>query len=272
MKYIGALQKGDIMKEDYYERLKREYPAIKRFSEKNSVMLVPDTNFTRANTGVGNIEYLNSDSVTYSNGFTYKNPNKNGATIVYSPKENTFQDVKLDYISHALHSDEGYENRYNDFFNNYMSSTFGEEYKRNWSEGKYKAEPGVDKKKHARNNADGIIRNLMFEGTDEDFERSRYWKDAKKVYLSDPKINSAYNELINYIKGKNKANTSFLPEKNVAKASSVKVYRNDTENRMQSESTYKPSFYTRMKFKFMDEYSRRDDAAWEKYKVSHGMK
>ena len=49
----------------------------------------------------------------------------------------------------------------------------------------------------------------MFEGTPEEFEKSRYWVDAKKVYLKDKDVNEKFTQLQDYLKT---GNAYTLPE------------------------------------------------------------
>ncbi len=188
----------------YTDRLYSEYPAIKRFAEKNSVILHADADFTRSNTGVGSIEYFapfmegERNSVQYNTGFEYWNPNKEGASIVYHPGENDYQDIRGDYITHAMHNDKGYEEQYDKFTKAFMNSKYGEDIKRDWFE-RVSKEENDGKAQHKRNNIDGVIRNLMFEGTNADFEKKRYWPAAKEEYLSDPEVKKAYDEIMFYL-------------------------------------------------------------------------
>jgi len=195
----------------YLKRLYSEYPAVKRFADENNVILHADADFTRGNTGAGSIEYFapfkegERNSVQYNTGFEYWNPNKEGASIVYHPGENDYQDIRGDYITHAMHEDKGYEERYDKFSKAFMDSRYGEDIKRDWFE-RVSKEENDGKAQHRRNNIDGVIRNLIFEGTNADFEKKRYWLAAKEQYFSDPNIKKSYESLINYLKtddGKN---------------------------------------------------------------------
>ena len=88
--------------------------------------------------------------------------------------------------------------------------------------------PGSEKEKIAKSNfrrnwVDGQIRNLMFEGTPEEFKENRYWPDAKKVYLADQGVKRTFTQLQNYLKtGSGYA----LPEVEI-KPQNSRLYNND---------------------------------------------
>jgi hypothetical protein len=194
----------------------KKYPAFKTMGE---ITLKADENFTRDKTGVGDIEYFrpNSDSIMeYNSGYKYNHPKQGTHGIVYNPNTNNEQGIMLDML-HGMSVNPIYKKQRQEFadafleandndFNNDWKRT-SEEYKGNYTELlglKERKLPKKEQEKIAKTNftnnwIDGNIRNLMFEGTSEDFKKARYWEDAKKVYLSNPKVSEKYTQLNNFL-------------------------------------------------------------------------
>jgi hypothetical protein len=178
-----------------------KYPA---FRNMGNVVLKADRTFTRDKTQVGDIEFFDSNklennTITYNNGFKVKNPNPNGFGIIYNPDNNNEQNIMLDML-HGMTKDKAYAKHREEFSNAFLNSKYGEDYKREWEQYNKETNGKNDGEQQFRDNwIDGNIRNLMFEGTDEDFKKARYWKDAKKEYLQDKNINRTFGKLKNYL-------------------------------------------------------------------------
>lgn len=169
------------------------------------VVLKADKEFTRDKTGVGDIEFFDTDklennTITYSNGFKVKNPNDNGFGIVYNPDTNNEQNIML-YMLHGMTKDKVYAKHRQEFADSFLNSEFKKDYEIDWANYNKETNGKNDGEQQFRDNwIDGQIRALMFEGTDEEFEKHRYWKDAKKVYLKNEDINKRFTQLQNYLR------------------------------------------------------------------------
>jgi len=193
------IQKPKKAQEGLKASLYNKYPALKSMGE---VTLKPDTAFTRDKTGAGSIEYFSptQDTITYDNGYKYPHPGLGTHGIVYNPQSNTEQDVALDMLHGMSAADKTYAKRRNSFGESFMDSKFSSDLNREWERYNEETEGKNDGyEQFKKNYLDGTVRNLMFEGTPEDFKKSNYWEDARKVYLSDPKINKNFSRLQSYI-------------------------------------------------------------------------
>jgi len=75
-----------------------EYPGLKKLGD---VTLVEDTSFTKAKTGVGDIEFFPEtgvDTVRYPTGYKYAHPNPGTTAIVMNPATNNYMDVIRDLL------------------------------------------------------------------------------------------------------------------------------------------------------------------------------
>jgi hypothetical protein len=197
----GPVGDDDLMLSNIYNK----YPA---FRNMGNVTLKADTGFTKENTGIGDIEFFDSKTkeITYPNGYKVVNPSNNGSGIIYNPKTNTEQNIMLDML-HGMPSDPVYNKIKSEFGDAYLNSKFSEDFyndantfKKEVGEEKWKEWYGNDKGFFDKSYLDGVIRNLMFEGTPEDFEKNNYWQDARKEYFKDAKIKTRYKQLENYLK------------------------------------------------------------------------
>jgi hypothetical protein len=70
---------------------------------------IPDTTYSRDKTGVGDIEYFppNAPGWFYPNGYYQKHPKPGKHVILYNPKYNDEQDIRLDAL-HAMPADATY--------------------------------------------------------------------------------------------------------------------------------------------------------------------
>lgn len=190
------------MEDDKLKNIYKKYPALKNLGE---VTLKADTAFNSNNTGVGNIEYFSNDnegrqSIIYPNGYEYKHPKPGTHGIVYDPRDNTEQSIALDMLHGMAKSDTTYNRLRNNYGDAILKSRFRWDLEREWENETAKQQPNDGKEQYTKNWIDGSIRNLLFEGTKEDFEKENYWLDAKKVYLSEPEIKDKFLLLEEYLK------------------------------------------------------------------------
>ena len=197
-------QDGSLLPDDKDPILTSIYNKYPAFRNMGNVALKADRTFTRDQTQAGDIEFFDSDklennTITYNNGFKVKNPNPNGFGIIYNPDNNNEQSIMLDML-HGMPKDKVYAKHREEFSNAFLNSKYGEDYKRDLEQYNKETNGKNDGEQRFRDNwIDGKIRNLMFEGTDEDFKKSKYWKDAKKEYLQDENINRTFGQLKNYL-------------------------------------------------------------------------
>lgn len=147
--------------------------------------VIPDTSFTIDKTGTGTIEYFNSkypQGITYPNGYHKAHPMPGKDVILYNPKYNDYQDIRLDalhimpkdatydalnslYRDAAKDSDVAYnaELRYKEDLNNY---------------GKENIDSYQD---YFNNEADGLLRNMFIEGTPEYITSRRYYPNKAQL-------------------------------------------------------------------------------------------
>lgn len=209
--YIQTLPKdsdyaedGTLIPEGEDPILKSIYKKYPAFKNMGNVVLKADRAFTRDKTQAGDIEFFNSDNlenntITYNNGYKVKNPNPNGFGIIYNPNNNNEQNIMLDML-HGMPKDKVYAKHREEFGTAFLNSQYGGNYKREWEQYNTETEDENDGEQQFKDNwIDGQIRGLMFEGTDEDFKKARYWKDAKKEYLQDENINRTFGQLNNYL-------------------------------------------------------------------------
>jgi putative chitinase len=184
-----------------------KYPGLEVM--KDDLEILGDTSFTREATGVGDIEFFGKDdtSFTYPTGFTYPNPNPGGYGIPFNPKTNNSQGIALDMLHGMDESSPKYKELKKEFGKAYLNSKFKKDFKDQikWmkekvGEDKYNEwYDGKDSKYFDHSYLDGIIRNLLYEGTPEDFKRDRYWDKAQEEYLSDPKMKETFGNLKKYL-------------------------------------------------------------------------
>lgn len=179
-------------------RLYAKYPGLKKLGE---TTIKADTNFNRKNTGAGSIEYFSptQDTVTYSNNFKAAHPKLGTHGILYNPKDNNEQTIMLDMLHGMKDVSPEYaksrEQLKQSLIKNFKGDIDGE-----WNE--MSNEDKQDGKESFIDNwTDGVIRNLMFEGTPEDFKDAKYFESVKEAYLKDPKARDAFGQLKRQIVG-----------------------------------------------------------------------
>jgi hypothetical protein len=183
-----------------------KYPALKIMQD--DLKIFGDPSFTREATGVGDIEFFgkNDETFTYPTGFKYDNPNPGGYGIPFNPKNNNSQGIALDMLHGMDEADPKYKKLKEEFATNFLASKFKEDFdseakwlKDDVGEEQYNEWYKSDDDFFNKNYIDGIIRNLLYEGTAEDFKRDRYWDKAQEVYLSVPELKESFNNLKKYL-------------------------------------------------------------------------
>ena len=177
-----------------------KYPAFKNMGE---VTLKADPNFTVDKTGAGSIEYFSNqqgrDKITYNTGYSYPHPKPGTHGIVYNPNGNNEQDVMLDML-HGMTVDPVYNKHRSEFASEFIKNNEGD-FNADWDRYNKETEGDNDGINSFKENwIDGQIRGLMFEGDPDDFEKHRYWPDAKNVYLSNQNVKDKFIQLQNYLK------------------------------------------------------------------------
>lgn len=165
------------------ERLFKEWPVLSNIE----FHIVPDSNFTVKNTGVGSIEYFSPEEkeyMFYPNGFKYKNPYLGEASIVYNPNDNDYEDIKMDLL-HALRvQDPKYKALINEIDKAVLEGDddlksnarlrYDEDLK------KYGKEY-MPFENYVQNEVDGLLRNLFYNGSSEILKSKRYYPNKENL-------------------------------------------------------------------------------------------
>jgi hypothetical protein len=145
------------------------FPALRALGD---FKVKTDKDFTRDSTGAGSIEYFSTSTpkVTYETGLEVRNPSRGRKpAVLVNPETNDAQDVALD----LLHGLPDYDAQYRGLRNKFAESLDAEiRYFYNLDGGDRAYPDGF--KQFRDNFVDGKIRNFLFEGTEEDFDRARY--------------------------------------------------------------------------------------------------
>jgi hypothetical protein len=179
--------KADILK---------QYPAFSALGDFN---LYPDTSFTRSKTGAGSIEFFGKDQeqITYPSGFVRQHPSLGRNATVYDPATNDQQSNALDLLHGLPDADENYRN-FRNTFSSALFKSHGGDYKKALKE---QGSPDGERR-FKENYIDGKLRNLMFEGTPEEFKKARYNPNERQdLFTGHPKLKSAFNNLNTYVRG-----------------------------------------------------------------------
>jgi hypothetical protein len=156
---------------------------------------IPDSTYTREKTGIGSIEFFhkdNPDGITYPNGYFREHPSPGENVILYDPKTNDEQDIRLDALHvmpqdpvyadllamYRLAANDGDVAHQADRDYKYYVDTYGMD----------KALKTFDAKDHQQlwerlfdNAADGLLRNMLIEGTPEYIESKRYYPNKQQL-------------------------------------------------------------------------------------------
>lgn len=212
MAVMAASNSQNKSASEMLNRIYLKYPGLKALGE---VTIKADPNFTTDKTNVGDIEYFSPTQreVTYGNGFKVANPKEGTHGILYNPQTNNEQSIMLD----MLHGMKGASPQYaeqREKLKQELLKNFGGDVEAEWN-GLTKEQKQDGKEAFISNWTDGVVRNLLFEGTPEDFKKARYWDKAKETYLSDPKSNAAFEALRGVLLGKKKE-IEYQPQMNVS--------------------------------------------------------
>jgi len=180
------------------EALQR-FPALRNLED---VSVVPDRGFTREVTGIGDIEYYGPDqgAITYPSGNVVDRPSPRGRhTVLVNPDTNDAQNVALDLLHGMADSDPTFRNMVREFGNSLDEGEIRYWYNKDREEGY--AGDGYDR--FRQNYIDGKLRNLLFEGSDEDFKRARYNpRERQDMRGYNPQAYELFEMIQNYLKEK----------------------------------------------------------------------
>ena len=170
---LGRLEKmpsnqevGDRLLSEAMQR----FPALRNLGE---VSVVPDREFTRDLTGIGDIEYYGPEqgAITYPSGSVVDRPSPRGRhTVLVNPDTNDSQSVALDLLHGMADVDPTFSAMLREFGDSLDEGEIKYWYTQDNKDGY--AGDGYDR--YRQNYVDGKLRNLLFEGSDEDFARARY--------------------------------------------------------------------------------------------------
>lgn len=182
-------------------RLRREaldlYPAL---SALGRVTVKADPSFTREATGIGDIEYFapGQKVVRYPTGEEFKHPgsDKRHAVLV-NPATNTPQTVALDMLHGMSEADTQFKSMLQEF-----GDSLSEEEIRYWyNQDLKKGYAGDGYEQYRQNYIDGKLRNLLFEGSLEDFDKSRYNPNERQEMIEyNPAAYNKFLEIQKYLK------------------------------------------------------------------------
>lgn len=180
------------------EALQR-FPALRNLGD---VSVVPDREFTREVTGIGDVEYYGPDqgAITYPSGNVVDRPSPRGRhTVLVNPDTNDAQNVALDLLHGMADSDPTFRNMVREFGNSLDEGEIRYWYNKDREEGY--AGDGYDR--FRQNYIDGKLRNLLFEGSDEDFKRARYNpRERQDMQGYNPQAYELFEMIQNYLKKK----------------------------------------------------------------------
>ena len=147
------------------------YPALKALGR---VTVKADPSFTREATGMGDIEYFapGQKVIRYPTGEEFKHPGLDRRpAVLVNPETNTAQTVALDMLHGMADVDPKFRKLREDFAS--QLNPYDIEYWYNHAVAKGDAEEG-EFEQFRENYIDGKLRNLLFEGTQEEFKQARY--------------------------------------------------------------------------------------------------
>jgi len=196
---LGRLEKMPSNQE-VGERLLSEamqrFPALRKLGD---VSVVPDRGFTRDLTGIGDIEYYGPDqgAITYPSGNVVDRPSPRGRhTVLVNPDTNDSQAVALDLLHGMADSDPTFASMLREFGDSLDEGEIKYWYIQDKKDGY--AGDGYDQ--YRRNYVDGKLRNLLFEGSDEDFARARYNpRERQDMQGYNPRAYEAFKTIKSYL-------------------------------------------------------------------------
>lgn len=186
-------------------RLKKDalemFPALESLG---NVKVKTDKEFTKDLTGIGDIEYFapGQKAITYPSGARVKHPGSDKRhTVLVNPDTNDAQNVALDML-HGLAAEDPTYNRLVQEF----GEALGEDDPKHFYELDRKeglAEDGYDQ--YRQNYIDGKIRNLLFQGSQEDFDRAKYnSEERQQIQRYNPIAYNKFLEIESHLKSPRK--------------------------------------------------------------------
>lgn len=182
-------------------RLRKEamdrFPAL---SALGRVKVKADRSFTPEATGIGSIEYFGPGQkvVRYPTGAKFKHPGRDSKhAVLVNPDLNDSQSVALDMLHGMSEADPKFKQLLDDFGDNLNEEEIKYWYEQDLKEGY--AMDGYDQ--FRQNYVDGKLRNLLFEGSEEDFKRARY-NPQEREYMQkeNPKAYNSFRSISSYLK------------------------------------------------------------------------
>ena len=178
---------------------------------------VPDTAFTREKTGAGSIEVMFKDTpkegYTYGTGYKYPHPKPGHNVIIYNPKENDAQDVRLDAL-HLMPQDPTYDVLRSElaYYADDSDIAYNARNRMNEDIAKYGHPiPGMKYQDYYSNEVDGFLRNMFIEGTPEYIESKRYYPDKQQLREWNKHLMPYVDKIYDYLTT-NKRPANVLPE------------------------------------------------------------
>ena len=186
-------------------RLKKDalemFPALKALG---NVKVKADTEFTKEKTGIGDIEYFapGQEVITYPTGERVEHPGSDRRhTVLVNPDTNDAQNVALDML-HGLPAEDP---KYGMLIEEFGEALGDDETKYFYELDREKglAEDGYDQ--YRQNYIDGKLRNLLFQGTEEDFKNSRYNPEERaQIQQYNPIAYDKFLEIESYLRSPRK--------------------------------------------------------------------
>jgi len=181
-------------------RLKKD--ALKMFPALQALgpfKVKADKRFTQEATGLGDIEYFGEgqDRITYPTGKSFRHPARGRKpAVLVNPQTNTAQNVALDLLHGLSDADPKFGGMLDNF-----AQALGEADVRHFYEQDLKdgyAMDGYDQ--YRQNYIDGKLRNLLFEGNEEDFRKARYNPTERRDMREyNPQAYNTFLKIQNYL-------------------------------------------------------------------------
>ena len=165
---------------------------------------IPDPTFTREKTGLGSIEYFAAEEpqgITYPNGFHKAHPFPGKDVILYNPKENDEQDIRLDAL-HIMPKDASYDALNSLYRNAAKNSDVSYNAKARYKEDiKQFGRKNVDSyQQYFNNEADGLLRNMFIEGTPEYIKSRNYYPNKDELRQQNKHLLPYIDAIYKYLK------------------------------------------------------------------------
>lgn len=220
---------GDGGEKEVKEYINQQFPSAKAFGTfLPDYRIYADPNFTRDNTGTGSIEYMNEDQVIYPNGFTYNNPYPDTATLIYDPKTNSKDDIKLDLLHHYRFNDPVYKDLVNIYAktqnpaNILWNSQLGDKFRKLpqklqsrelWNEMVKEQMSDNEDSEYMVQGIDGSLRGLMASPEQRNNNNYAPLEIYQKENLSTPETINAYQNIQDYLTSERLPNIDVYPNR-----------------------------------------------------------